>query len=112
MYSVWSSVQSNVLTQYPRSRNAALSPLVASICRWIRTALLPLITLSKRHTVLGGMLTHRWIWSASVPHQLDSPLPAYFFYHLSTCFFTFPYSISSILGDHDILVFTFPPHVG
>ena len=69
----------------------------------------------KRHTVLGRYAyAHVDVVRHQVPfHQLDSPLPAYFLYHLSHVLLQLPIQHPlPILGDNDNMVFTFPPHVG
>jgi len=59
------SSKPTVLTQYPRPQKwSPVARLLPKICRWIRTALFPLINPITCATLyFGGMLRHMWIWS-------------------------------------------------
>ena len=64
-----------VLTQYPVDQKFSPVTLLFPIARWIRTALLPF-----RKPILwatlyfGGMLKHKWIWSAiACPSSNSNP---------------------------------------
>src|SRR5512137_1246222 len=91
-----SSSNPTVLTQYPRLQKCSpVTFLFPRICRWIRTALLPLINPIANATLcLGGMLTHMWIWSGiRCPSTSSIPRCRHTSFITSpTCFFSDPYS--------------------
>jgi hypothetical protein len=90
-----SSSNPTVLTQYPRPQKCSpATRLFPKICRWIHTALFPLINpIAKATLSFGAMLKHMWIWSG-IRCPSKSPIPRC--RHTSrstspTCFRSLPY---------------------
>jgi len=81
------------------------------ICRWIRTALLPLINLSQTpHSVSAECLgTCGCAPASGAFYQLDSPLRHTSLITSPTCFFSSRTTPSFDTSDDDNMVFTFPP---
>jgi hypothetical protein len=64
-----------VLTQYPVDQKFSPVTLLLPMARWIRTALFPFIKPMLWATLyFGGMLKHKWIWSAiACPSSNSNP---------------------------------------
>jgi len=101
MYFLWSLRSTDLLTQYPGSRNAAPSPSCYQICGGYVPHSCPDKPIANATLCLAECLRTCGYVRIRCPSTARFPVPAYFLITSPTCFFSSVQHPLSILGDDD-----------